>query len=218
MNPLHRFGISKFQLDNWSKISYRASRKLQKRVVIGNPLKIVAFKGTAVSVDPAASIELGTGKVLLNASWCGANPFPTLLSMGAQSRLIFHGPYSIYSNADISISDGATLEIGSGYVNHGARIHCFSNIKIGEQVYIGDDVAIRDSDGHEIIGAEKPMSMPIVIEDHVWIGAKVTILKGVTIGEGSVVAAGAVVSKDVPPHTLVAGVPAKVVKEHVSWQ
>lgn len=57
-----------------------------------------------------------------------------------------------------------------------------------------------------------PISQPVVIGDNVWIGACSIILPGVTIGDMSVVAAGSVVTKDVPPHTLVAGVPARVIK------
>lgn len=53
-----------------------------------------------------------------------------------------------------------------------------------------------------------------MIHDNVWIGTRATILKGVTIGEGAIVAAGAVVTKNVPPHTLVGGVPAKIIKEN----
>lgn len=61
-------------------------------------------------------------------------------------------------------------------------------------------------------------SKPISIGDHVWIGLNATILKGVTIGEGSVIAAGSVVVKDVPAHTLVGGIPAKVLKENIEWE
>lgn len=218
MDIIRRFGINKFVLKNWSKISRKSTRKLQRRVELGAPSNLSAFKRTAVSIDPSASIELGTGRVIINDSWCAANPFPTLFSMKANSRLIVHGSFSFYSNADISVNENAILEIGSGFVNHGARIHCFERVIIGDQVYIGDDVAIRDSDGHELIGSGKPMTMPIVIGNHVWIGAKVTILKGVTIGEGAIVAAGSVVSHDVPPRTLVGGVPAKVIRENVSWK
>ena len=218
MSFLHRIGISKYSINNWRTVSWRSSWKLWNRVSEGNPSNIVALKGSAICIDSSASIRLGTGKVLLNASWSKKNPFNTLFSMRERSSFIVHGSLSIYSNADISVNEDATLEIGSGFINHGARIHCFDRITVGNGVYLGDDVAIRDSDGHEIVGAKKPMTLPIVIEDHVWIGARVTIVKGVIIGEGSVVAAGAVVTKNVPPHTMVAGVPAKVVKENVTWK
>ena len=215
---LHRIGLSEYSIKNWRKVSWTSSRKLWSRVCHGNPSNIVALKGADVSIVPTASIYMGTGKLILNASWCDANPFKTLFSMKKHSSLIVHGSFSVYSNADISVNEDATLEIGSGFINHGARIHCFSRITIGNNVYIGEDVSIKDSDGHEIIGSNKPMTSPITIKDHVWIGTKVTIIKGVTIGDGSIVAAGSVVTKDVPAHSLVAGVPAKVVKQDVSWR
>lgn len=218
MHFLHRLGISKYFIQNWNKISWSSSRKLQAKVCDGNPSNIIALNGTAVSLDSTASIKVGSGKVILNDSWCDVNPFPMSFSMRKNSTLLVHGSLSIYSNADISVNENAVLEIGSGFINHGAKIHAFDKISIGHGVYIGDDVAIRDSDGHEIAGSVKPMTMPIVIKDHVWIGAKVTIIKGVTIGDGAVVAAGSVVVKDVPPHTLVAGVPARVVKDNVEWK
>lgn len=218
MGILHKLGISKYSIKNWNRICWASSRKLQKKVRKGNPSNIVALKGTAVNLASTASICLGSGKVILNDSWCKANPFKTLLSMRDNSSLVVLGSLSIYSNADISVNDNAVLEIGSGFINHGARIHAFDRITIGNGVFIGDDVAIRDSDGHNIVGSNKQMTMPIIIEDHVWIGAKVTIIKGVTIGAGAVVAAGAVVTKDVPANTLVAGVPARIVKENVEWK
>jgi len=59
---------------------------------------------------------------------------------------------------------------------------------------------------------------PIVVEDHVWIGCRAVILKGVTVGTGSIIANNAVVTKDVPPRTMVAGNPARVIKEDVIWE
>ena len=57
-----------------------------------------------------------------------------------------------------------------------------------------------------------------MIGDHVWIGARAVVLKGVTIGDGAVIAAGAVVTHDVPAHTLVGGVPAKIIKQNIVWE
>ena len=62
------------------------------------------------------------------------------------------------------------------------------------------------------------VSKPIKIGNHVWIGQRATVLKGVTIGDGAVIAAGSIVTRDVPPHSLVGGIPAKVLKENVEWK
>ena len=64
----------------------------------------------------------------------------------------------------------------------------------------------------------KDDSAAIAIGNHVWIGCKSTILKGVTIGDGSVIAAGSLVNRNVPAHVLVGGVPAKILKENVDWK
>ena len=133
--------------------------------------------------------------------------------------------FDVYAGGRINVNAGAKLSLGSGYMNHDCVIDCFSFITIGHGVVISERVVIRDSDNHAIISTEngelksdeKPAAAPIVIQDHVWLGMNVIVLKGVTIGEGAIVAAGSVVTKDVPPHCLVAGVPAKVVKTGVSW-
>ena len=131
--------------------------------------------------------------------------------------------FDVYAGGRINVNAGAKLSLGSGYMNHDCVIDCFDSISIGHNVVISERVVLRDSDNHTIkaIDAissdESALTAPIVIGDHVWIGMNVMVLKGVTIGEGSVVAAGSVVNKDVPPHCLVAGVPAKVVKTDVTW-
>ncbi len=131
--------------------------------------------------------------------------------------------FDVYAGSRINVNTGAKLSLGSGYMNHECVIDCFDSISIGHHVVISERVVLRDSDNHVIkdekgLELDKPVvTAPIVIGDHVWIGMNVIVLKGVTIGEGAIVAAGSVVNKDVPPHCLVAGVPAKVVKTCVSW-
>jgi acetyltransferase-like isoleucine patch superfamily enzyme len=133
--------------------------------------------------------------------------------------------FDVYAGGRINVNAGAKLSLGSGYMNHDCVIDCFSSITIGYGVVISERVVIRDSDNHAITSTEngelksdeKPAAVPIVIQDHVWLGMNVVVLKGVTIGEGAIVAAGSVVTKDVPSHCLVAGVPAKVVKTDVTW-
>jgi len=96
------------------------------------------------------------------------------------------------------------------YVDAGARV------TVGNRVHLGHDVMLLTM-SHEVGSSEErcgPLTAaPISIGDGVWIGSRVTILPGVSVGKGAVIAAGAVVTRDVPPDTMVAGVPAGVVKQ-----
>lgn len=109
------------------------------------------------------------------------------------------------------------LKIGeNGVINWPCYLNLGAAITIGDRVAIGHH-AVLITDEHEIGAsfwrAGALQSRPIVIEDGCWLGARVTVLPGVTIGRGAVVAAGAVVARDAPPNTLVGGVPAKIIKE-----
>ncbi|RUS42675.1 acyltransferase [Cohnella sp. AR92] len=123
----------------------------------------------------------------------------------------------LYRNTGLYLdSNQAVIEIGDHtFLNRRSEILCKQNVRIGSHCAISWDVTITDTDYHELEGTET--TSPVVIGDHVWIGCRATILKGVTIGPGAVVAAGAVVSKDVPARTLVAGVPAKPIRDNVIW-
>lgn len=94
-------------------------------------------------------------------------------------------------------------------------------IDIGADSMLAYDVEVRNGDSHPIFdlgsGERINPARDVHIEDHVWIGGRASILKGVRIGQGAVVALGAVVSRDVPPHTLVAGVPARVIRTGIRW-
>jgi acetyltransferase-like isoleucine patch superfamily enzyme len=95
---------------------------------------------------------------------------------------------------------------------------CAKEIIIGNGVRIGRNVSIRDWNGeHVIVNDTYVNHSPVHIGDHVWLCTGCTIMPGVTIGEGSVVAANATVTKDVPAHALVGGSPAKVIKENIEW-
>jgi acetyltransferase-like isoleucine patch superfamily enzyme len=126
----------------------------------------------------------------------------------------------IFSNVKLSVTGGegkALLKIGNhASIGNRTEIHCGKEITIGDNCIIAWDVVIMDWDYHRLNG-KVPVRKPVHIEDNVWIGCRAIILKGVTIGKGSVVAAGSVVTRDVPPNTLVAGNPAKIVKTDVYW-
>jgi maltose O-acetyltransferase len=109
------------------------------------------------------------------------------------------------------------LSIGeSCWVNMGIIFDLGAPVTVGDRVDLGHEVLFITS-SHDVEGAERrggsPLIAPITVGDGVWIGARAILLPGVTVGEGAIVAAGAVVVRDVPPHTMVAGVPAKPVRE-----
>ncbi|MBP0444524.1 acyltransferase [Roseomonas sp. SSH11] len=94
-------------------------------------------------------------------------------------------------------------------------------VLVGDDAMFATGITIRTSDSHAIIdlGTRSQVNFPapVVIEPHVWIGQDALLMKGVTIGAGSIVAGRAVVTGDVGPRVLVAGVPARVLRENVSW-
>nr|WP_321453985.1 sugar O-acetyltransferase [uncultured Carboxylicivirga sp.] len=115
----------------------------------------------------------------------------------------------------VYVNIGKFTRIGKNvYINHLCSMLDMGTITIGDDVLIGPKVNILTED-HPVKPSERKalMARPVVIKNGAWIGAGATILPGVTVGENSVVAAGAIVNKDVPPNTVVGGMPAKVIKE-----
>mgnify|MGYP001627548725 CR=1 FL=1 len=107
--------------------------------------------------------------------------------------------------------------VGEKSCLNGTAVVSYKSVTIGNNVLFGPEVIIMDCDGHpadrrlpDII--ENKKIMPVVIEDYAWIGFGAIIMKGVTVGHHSVVAANSVVTKSVPPHCVVAGNPAKKIK------
>ncbi len=108
------------------------------------------------------------------------------------------------------------LIVGKNSRLNGVHIDARELIQIGENVRIAPYTIILDSDFHDLKDHfSNGTSKPVIIEDDVWLATRCTILKGVRIGKGAVVATGAVVTKDVPPHCVVAGVPAKIIKKTI---
>jgi len=111
---------------------------------------------------------------------------------------------------------GTNLSLGADcYINSHVYIDNGASVTIGNGVAIGHHVIIITTDhaiGSSKYRAATTSCKPVIIEDGAWIAARVTLLPGVTIGAGAVVASGAVVTRDVPPNTLSGGVPAKVIR------
>lgn len=145
-------------------------------------------------------IDLGDGLYL--RSWPRSNPLVPTAPVVLSTR-----------RAD------AAIEVGEDCGFTSTTLVAADRIAIGDRVQVGGNASIVDFDFHPLVPEERKenfndgASAPIVIEDDVFVGMEALVLKGVTIGEGAVVGAGAVVTQDVPPRTVVAGNPASVVRK-----
>lgn len=190
--------------------------------------------GYVIYTMPSSTFDIhSSAKIIIKAPLVyGKNPvkgmrIPTCLRMEASTTLEIHDgpltrygamPYNLRYGAYIEIVNGGRLTIGQGAANVGLTIMCAKEVTIGNGVRIGRNVSIRDWNGsHVIINDHYRNHAPVRIEDHVWLCTGCTVMPGVTVGEGSVVAANATVTKDVPPHSLVGGSPARVIKENIEW-
>jgi len=178
------------------------------------------FSNSIISISAKSSFIIeGKGSLSVNESWFRekVRRYTSEFRLDDNSTFECYNDFKLYQGASIYVAPKAKLVInGFGFMNTNSTLNCFDYIELGNDCAIADNVTISDSDNHSI--NNKKITAPIIIKDHVWIGKNAIILKGVTIGAGAVVAAGAVVTKDVPPYTLVAGIPAKVIKENIQWK
>ena len=134
--------------------------------------------------------------------------FSELIGKPVDGRFMLIPPFSTDCGRNITVGRNV-------FINQGCHFMDMGGIAIGDDVMIGPKVNLVSS-GHPVSPSERRngiVAKPITIGNNVWIGAAATILPGVTIGDNAVIAAGAVVSRNVPAHTLAAGVPARVLKQ-----
>ena len=131
------------------------------------------------------------------------------MTIGDRVRLV-----STVAQLELVTIAGGHLEIGNNvFINYGSSLVASAHVRIGDDCLIGTHVMVMDCDFHRVEDkAWDTTGEPIVIEDRVWLGNRSMILKGVRVGHDAVVAAGSVVTKDVEPRTVVAGVPAVLVR------
>jgi maltose O-acetyltransferase len=140
-------------------------------------------------------------------------------AVSARGRLVVHERVQLVSTVatlELVVEHGATLEIGArSLVNFGTSVVAVDNVTIGPQCLIGTHCLIMDTPFHNVDPGHRldpPPIEPVRIGANVWLGARVIVMPGVTIGDDCAIGAGSVVTGDVPPRTLAAGVPARVIR------
>ena len=199
-----------FQMINLNYFDSRI-KKTSKRSIIN------LFSGSILSLKKHSEIELNA-RLNIGFKRVAQNKVNTRIQMDNYTKLTVNGDFSVNEEAYIWITHSGHLILDGGFINEKVTITCASHIHIGKNAHIAREASIRDYDGHYIDIPDYRTAKPVNIGDNVWIGYRALIMKGVNIGEGSIVAANSVVTKDVPPHCIVAGNPAKIIKENVNWR
>lgn len=144
----------------------------------------------------------------------------SLIQLSANSEMILKDKAQIGNGCHVILGDKAKLSIGeTSFISVNSRITCLKEINIGDNCAISWDVQIMDTDIHNTVlnGKKNKETQSVKIGNDVWIGTRAVILKGVTIGDGAIIAAGSIVHKDVPAGCVVGGNPAKIIKENAEW-
>ncbi|MBQ6299248.1 MAG: Coenzyme F420 hydrogenase/dehydrogenase, beta subunit C-terminal domain [Bacteroidales bacterium] len=219
MNPLRKAmkRVSELGLSLPSWATFIKYNFLSSQVKKGVKTPLMNLKHTVVQLDEGAQLIL-KNRLRIGEKQVRKSRMETRLLLEKNATMQVDKPFTVFAGSYIRVISGGTLVLkGNGFLNENCQITCGDRIEIGENCFIGRDVIIRSYDAHQIEKDGYQVAAPIKIGDHVWIGQRAMILKGVTIGDGAVIAAGAVVTKDVPAHAVVAGVPAKVVEENIEW-
>lgn len=182
------------------------------KIILGRQARVYQGDGSRIHVDDRLSVSV-TSHLVEDAK--------TYLELLPNSQLKITGSAELGNGSFVRVNSGALLQLGDGVVvRNGVRISSSTTIKIGSGTMVGFDATIMDDDYHSIIvdGVETETNGPITIGENVWIASRVMVLKGVKIGDNSVIAAGTIVTGDVRPNVLVGGSPMRVLRENITWK
>lgn len=173
--------------------------QLHPTAVVGRGVVIEAWEGTRNAVT------IGAGARLQDHAWISMRGGSLVIGRGTDVRR----GVTVTCSGSLSVGEEAVLSTG-------VHLHCAESLSIDDWTIIGEHSTVADS-WHLRTPSDQPVhhateASPVHIGRNIWIGAKVTVAAGVTVGDDAIVAAGAVVTRDVRPATLVAGVPARVVR------
>ncbi len=180
--------------------------------------KLTRIGNVIVEMHETARIEI-TGELVANFGLPRGSNQETIIKLQENARLVVQGTFLLSYGSTIQVFKNGILKLKSGFTNCGTVIGAAKEICIGEDFLGARNIVIYDSDGHTITKGEKdvPRYAPVRIGNHVWIGYGSALLKGVTIGDGSIIGANSTVTHDIPPNCSAGGNPANIIGLNVSW-
>lgn len=214
---LHLWGLCKdrsfrsfLQIIKYNFVSSKVLKNAKK-------CRISFHTGSLLSMAPNSELMLNDSLIIGHKRVIG-NRVSTRIQIDRYSKLTVNGRFCVNEGSYIWVTHSGHLTLGGGFINEGVTITCASEMHIGKGANIAREAVIRDYDGHYIEDVNYRTAKPVWIGDNVWIGYRAMILKGVTIGNGAIIAANAVVTKDVPANAIAAGNPARVIRENINWR
>lgn len=216
-----RFVISILYRRKISLRKYIYYNYLCKNIVRKNNAKIIPYKGAILDLSKTSRIYLSGKNLVIGGNCLRKAKSETHIRMDDNAIWYCKNGAFLFYNTVVEIKSNAVLDTGYFSANGGSVIIAHKKIELGEDVMMGRNIIIYDSDFHTIynsngITANPPK--PVKIEDHVWLTTNVMVQKGVTIGKDSLISAYTVVNKDMPPHSIIGGRSnAKVIKDQICW-
>ena len=212
-----KWGLSKFKGISWPKFIY--INFLCSHVQRGRGAYIIPGPHTIFDFQKGSKLVVEHGKALINFRKPRGSKAEAWIQLNENAAMIIHEGLDM-RNCRFVVQPNAVLEIGDLEMNGLCNIVVRKKVTIGRGVMAARDVNIYDSDYHPFSlydDVQAVATKPVIIQDHVWIGNGASIMKGVTLGEGSVVSAGSVVIKSVKPRSMVSGNPAKEAAKDIFW-
>jgi acetyltransferase-like isoleucine patch superfamily enzyme len=190
----------------WDRARLRLRMRLQPGLEI-HPDASSNFAAAHFALEPGATLRIGAGAVTERRP--GALRFDlragATIEVGERTWLRTDG-----GEVHLSAFEGARIEIGPDSFLNAAMLSAKQRVRLGRRVFVGLGSRVFDSDQHDFDAERPEESAPVEIGDHAWIAADATVLRGVTIGEHSIVGTRSLVTRDVPAHSLAFGMPATV--------
>ncbi len=193
-----------------------------KNIVRDRKTYLFPHKGVIMDLSKNSRIYLKGRNAEFGYNIMRGSKAETQIRMEGNAKWYLNNGCQVFYNTVVEVKNNAVLNTDFFSMNGGSVIICAKKICFGEDVMLGRNIVIYDSDHHQVLDCDGNMrnySKEIVIGDHVWLTNQILVQKGVTIGEGSLIGAYTIVRKDVPSHSMVVNGSgdAKIISDNVCW-